>query len=187
MTAIFPGSFDPVTLGHVDLIMRGTRLFGTVIVAVLHNPAKTPLLTLQERVCLLQKEVRDIPGVQVESYAGLLAEFASAKNAGYILRGVRSEADCAYEIPMAQANRKLSAGTEAGLKAKSEAKPETGLETILLVADPAYGYISSGMIREIAAAGYQNSTKQNGFDDKALDQWVSPAVKEVLKNKYTSS
>ena len=163
MTAIFPGSFDPPTLGHEDLIKRGVRLFDEVVVAVLYNPVKSPLFTVQERVSLLKEITEDIPGAQVEFYSGLLTEFAKTKSAEYILRGVRNETDCAYEIPMAQANKGM----------------HNRLETVIFATDPVYGYMSSGLIREIAAAGYSC-----GFDDKLLDQWVSPAVKEKLKSKF---
>ena len=163
MTALFPGSFDPVTLGHIDLIKRGLQLFDHVIVAVLNNPAKAPLLTVQERIELLHKAVKGIQGVQVEAYSGMLAELARQRNVRYILRGVRSGADCDYEIPLAQANKKL----------------DDGLETVLLVTDSTYSYMSAGLIREIAAAGYAS-----GFDDKVLDQWVPLIVKDMLKSKY---
>jgi len=176
VTAIFPGSFDPVTLGHLDLIQRGAQLFDQMIVAVLHNPTKSPLFTIQERIDLLRDATKDIAGVQIEAYNGLLAEFAKKQNAGYILRGIRTEADCAYEIPMIQANRKLADGPE----------------TVLLVTDPAYAYISAGLIREIAAAGYAGIGSSEGvetlaggnFDDTVLDQWVTPTVKHMLKSKY---
>jgi len=161
VTAVFPGSFDPVTLGHLDLIKRASLLFD-VIVAVLHNPAKKPLFTVEERLALLREETASIASVKVEEYSGLLAKFAKDRKIRYILRGVRTEADCAYEIPMAQANRKL----------------EEELETVILVTDPSYGYMSASLIREIAAAGYAD-----GFDDTALNQWVSPNVKEALKKK----
>ena len=161
MTAVFPGSFDPVTLGHLDLIKRASRLF-EVTVAVLFNPTKTPLFTIEERLALLKEETANISNVKVEEYNGLLAKFAKDRKIGYILRGVRTEADCAYEIPMAQANRKLG----------------EGLETVILVTDPSYGYVSASLIREVATIGYKND-----FDDKALEEWVSPKVKEALKNK----
>ena len=163
MTALFPGSFDPVTLGHEDLIKRGAGLFDKVIVAVLNNPAKTPLFTVQERIDILQEVLKDIKAVQVEAYDGLLAAFAKKRGIRYILRGVRSGNDCAYEIPLAQANRQLG----------------DGLETVMLITDPNYAYMSAGLVREIAAAGYAS-----GFDDKVLDQWVSPVVKDMLKSKY---
>ena len=180
MKAIFPGSFDPVTLGHLNLIKRGTQLFDQIIVAVLNNPAKSPLFTIQERIDLLLEATKDISGIQIESYNGLLAEFAKKHKARYILRGIRTEADCAYEIPMIQANRKLADGPE----------------TVLLVAEPTYAYISAKLIREIAAAGYAcggsgvgssdgtETSVDSGFDDGVLDQWVTPAVKNMLKRKY---
>jgi len=164
MTALFPGSFDPVTLGHLDIIKRGEQMFDQIVVAVLNNPAKSPLFTVQERIGLLQEAVLGISDVRVEAYSGLLAEFAKKCGAQYILRGLRTEADGVYEISMAQANRRLM----------------DGLETVLLVSDPAYAYMSASLIREIAAAGYADS----GFDDRVLDQWVIPAVKNMLKRKY---
>jgi len=164
--AVFPGSFDPVTLGHLDILKRGSQLFDEIIVAVLNNPNKTPLFTMQERINMLQAVTVNIPNVSIETYSGLLAAFAKKRGAKFILRGVRSEVDFAYEVPMAQANKQLM----------------DELETILLITDPAYAYVSAGLIREIAAAGYVASDID--FDDKVLDQWVSPAVKHMLKNKY---
>ena len=164
LKAIFPGSFDPPTLGHLELIKRGILLFDSIIVAVLHNPSKTALFTPEERALMLQAEVLNIPGVQVETYSGLLAEFAKKREVGYILRGIRTDADCTYEIAMAQANRKLGADN---------------LETVLLVTNPDYGYVSASLIRQIATAGYADEN----FDDKILDQWVSPAIKNMLRNK----
>ena len=167
MIALFPGSFDPVTLGHLDILKRGAQLFDQVIVAVLNNPAKSPLFTVQERIDLLRESAADIPGIQFESYSGLLADFARKREIHYILRGVRSEADFAYEMPMAQANKQLT----------------DELETIIMVTNHAYAYMSAGLIREIAAAGYA-SIFESGFDDKVLDQWVTPTVKNMLKNKF---
>ena len=164
MTAIFPGSFDPVTYGHIDLMRRGAGIFDRIIAAVLNNPSKKPLLTVAERVSLLGEVTKDIPGIQIEATNGLLAEFAKERDVRYILRGVRVGDDCQYEISRAQANRKL----------------HLNLETVILVTDPAYSYMSAGLIREIAAAGYNCSN----FDDKVLDQWVPPTVKDMIKNKY---
>ena len=161
MTAVFPGSFDPFTLGHEDILRRGAKLFDKIIIAVLHNPAKAPLFTVQERLNMLG--TIDLPGVSAEEHRGLLADFAKQRGAKYILRGVRTEADCAYEIPMAQANAKLNEGPE----------------TVILVSDPAFSYMSASLIREIATAAYSSP----GFDDRILDQWVSPAVKDMLRAK----
>jgi len=162
MIALFPGSFDPVTLGHIDILNRATKTFDQIIVAVLCNSSKAPLFTIEERVGMLKETTKDIPGVQVESYVGLHAEFAKKRGARHILRGVRTAADCGYEIPMAQANKQLA----------------EDIETIILVSAPAYGYMSSGLIREIAITGYAS-----GFDDIVLDQWVPPAVKDMLRSK----
>lgn len=170
MTALFPGSFDPVTLGHLDLLKRGVKIFDNIIVAVLHNAAKQPLFTVDERIAMLKSHVECMPNVQVQAYSGLLAEFANKQKARYILRGIRSEADCAYELPMAQANRQLGQASEKGL------------ETVFLITDPAYAHVSSALVREAAAAGYAS-----GFDDKVLEQWVSPYVKNMLKNKYNAN
>ena len=167
VNAIFPGSFDPLTLGHLDLIKRGARLFEKLAVVILVNPDKKPLLSFDERLCILQYELAEIPGVYLLSYKGLLANLAYELGVKYILRGVRTEADCAYEIPMAQANSKL----------------RDGLETVFLISDPAYAYMSAGLIREIAAAAYKSA---DGFDDAVLDQWITPAVKEALRNKIGS-
>ena len=168
MTAIFPGSFDPVTLGHLDLLKRAALVFDTIIVAILVNPAKKPLFTTKERVHMLQVETKDIPGVQIESFSGLLAEFAKKREVRYILRGIRSTSDATYEIPMAQANGKLLAG----------------LETILFVTDPKFGYMSASLIREIASAAYNEDNGLDTFDDKLLDQWIPPMVKKMLKEKF---
>ncbi|MCL2398889.1 MAG: pantetheine-phosphate adenylyltransferase [Defluviitaleaceae bacterium] len=192
MTILFPGSFDPVTLGHLDLIKRGAQLFDHIIVAVLHNPTKQPLFTVQERVKMLQIAVEGIPNVQIESYSGLLVEYAKKQGVSCVLRGVRSTADCAYEIPMAIANHQIS--TNANAISKNEAENVltgyklTGIETILLITSPAYAHISAGLVREVAAAGYGNAKSSNSinfaFDDKILDQWVLPTVKDMLRNKY---
>jgi len=156
MTVVFPGSFDPVTLGHLDIIKRGAWLFEKVIVAVLNNPSKNPMFTLQERVTILKEVLKNIPNAHVEAYDGLLVEFAKQHRANCILRGVRSEADCAYELPRAQANSKLS----------------DGLETIMLVTDPTYTYISASLVREAALA--------SGFDREILAQWVPSTVMDAI-------
>ena len=163
MRAIFPGSFDPVTLGHIDIIKRGARLFDELIIAVLNNPAKQPLFTLEERMHLIKSDTAGLPGVRVECFTGLLAEFAKKREVYCVLRGMRTSADSTYEISMAQANNKLL----------------NGLETVFLASDPIYSYMSSSLVREIASAGYADLQ----FNDTILDQWVSSAVKKMLKNK----
>lgn len=172
LKAIFPGSFDPVTLGHLDLMRRGARLFDRVVVAVLSNTAKAPMFTVEERLSLLEQETVSLPNVDLISYDGLLAVLARDLGVKYILRGVRSEADCAYEIPMAQANRQFIGTDHTGTD-------DTGLETVFMVTDAKYSYVSSGLIREIASFGFDTFHENT----EMLDRWVPPAVKYMLINK----
>jgi pantetheine-phosphate adenylyltransferase len=135
--AICPGSFDPLTNGHVDLIQRAARLFDRVVVAVLVNEQKTPLLPRDDRVRLAQTVFAGLQGVAVESFEGLLTEFAAARNASAIVRGLRSAADFDYEWPMTVMNRRL--------------RPE--IETVFLVPSPEVGAISSRLVKEIWRLG----------------------------------
>jgi pantetheine-phosphate adenylyltransferase len=155
MTVIFPGSFDPVTWGHVDIVRRAERVFGTVLVAVLNHPEKKPMFTIDERLEMLRG---CLEGVTVEAYNGLLVSYAKERGANVVMRSLRSPADCAYELPMAQANRHLSA---------------KGIETVTFFADPAYAYVSSSLVREALAAGVPPG-------DAMLDAWVPPFVKKML-------
>jgi pantetheine-phosphate adenylyltransferase len=135
--AICPGSFDPLTNGHVDLIQRAARLFDRVVVAVLVNEQKTPLLPRDDRVRLAQTVFAGLDGVTVESFEGLLTELAAARNASAIVRGLRSAADFDYEWPMTVMNRRL--------------RPE--IETVFLVPSPEVGAISSRLVKEIWRLG----------------------------------
>lgn len=132
--AIYPGTFDPITLGHQDLIRRAAGLFGTVVVAVAVAHHKKTLLGLHERVALVREVVRPYANVMVESFTGLLIDFAKAQGAKVILRGVRSVTDFDFEAPLAGMNRTLA--------------PE--LETVFLTPDACYQHISSTLVREIA-------------------------------------
>ncbi|MCL1988676.1 MAG: pantetheine-phosphate adenylyltransferase [Firmicutes bacterium] len=163
MKAIFPGSFDPITLGHLDIVNRGAKLFDCVIIALLNNPAKTPLFSIAERITMIKQETEKLPNIQIVEYDGLLAELAKKLTVNCILRGVRNEKDCSYEIAMAQANKTLN----------------NNLDTIFMVSNPNNSYMSASLLKEIANAGYPN------FDDSVLDNWVSSAVKQMLKNKYS--
>jgi pantetheine-phosphate adenylyltransferase len=153
--AIYPGSFDPVTKGHEDLIRRSLTFVDRVVVAVAVNVAKQPLFTLDERVALIRESVR-FPGVDVQSFDGLLVDFARAVGASIVVRGLRAVSDFEYEFQMALMNRNLA--------------PE--LETVFLV--PAFDltYLSSSLVREVA---------RFGGDVSAL---VQPAVQHALKRKY---
>ena len=133
--AVYPGSFDPVTRGHLDLIRRGARLYDRLVVAVLVNPEKEPFLPEAERVELISREVRGESRVEVRAFRGLVAHLAAEVGAGWLLRGVRSAADLEFELPMAHSNHLLA---------------EPGVETVFLPARPELAFISSRLVREIA-------------------------------------
>jgi pantetheine-phosphate adenylyltransferase len=135
--AIYPGSFDPLTNGHLDVIARGYRVFERLIVAVVVNPRKTALFTPQERVDLIREAVRGFPGVEVEHFSGLLVDYAQAKGVRAILRGLRMVSDFEYEFQMANMNRKLA--------------PD--IETCFMMTGEGHFYVSSQTIREVASLG----------------------------------
>ncbi|MDD3277470.1 MAG: pantetheine-phosphate adenylyltransferase [Lachnospiraceae bacterium] len=133
--AVYPGTFDPVTYGHLDVILRATQLFDEVIIGVLNNSSKTPLFSVEERVNILKKATSDIPGVTVMSFRGLSVEFAKQCGAKVIVRGLRAITDFEYELQMAQTNREL----------------ESGVDTTFLITSLQYAYLSSTTVREVAA------------------------------------
>jgi len=135
--AIYPGSFDPVTNGHLDLIERGEKMFDRLIVAVLTNLEKNPLFSVAERVEMLRAATRTIPNVSVDTFSGLLVDYARQKQAQAILRGIRAFTDYEYELQMALMNRKLA----------------SDLETVFLMPALAYTYVSSRLVREIFQHG----------------------------------
>lgn len=136
-TAVCPGSFDPITNGHLDIVTRATRHFDQVIVLVTGNPTKTSgLFTLDERVELIREVMADNPRVQVDSWGGLLVDYTSAHGITALVKGLRSSLDYEYELPMAQMNRRL-----------------TGVDTYFLFTDEKYGYISSSLTKEVAKYG----------------------------------
>ena len=135
--AIYPGSFDPPTFGHIDLLERAVKIFDKVIVAVAKNPEKTPLFTLKERVEMIQEVTRGKPSIEVDSFDGLLVEYAQEKGASVVLRGLRALVDFEYEFQMALTNRKLA----------------DRVETIFMMPSESYSYLSSRMIKEIAKLG----------------------------------
>ena len=137
VTAIYPGSFDPVTNGHLDLIERGSKIFDHLVVAILRNQEKTPLFDVNERVDMLREVTRRWPSVEVDLFNGLLMDYASQKNATVILRGIRAISDYEYELQMALMNRKL----------------EPQLETVFMLPSEAYSYLSAKLVREIAELG----------------------------------
>ena len=134
--AIYPGSFDPLTNGHLSLIQRGLRMFDRLVVAVVTNPKKTPLFSVEERKQLIQEAVND-PRVEIDDFHGLLVEYARQKQIGVILRGLRAVSDFEYEFQMANMNRKL----------------DPKFETVFMMTGEDYFYISSQMVREVASLG----------------------------------
>jgi pantetheine-phosphate adenylyltransferase len=135
--AICPGSFDPVTNGHLDLIERAAKIFDKLIVAVLRNQEKEPLFDVKERLEMLREVTRPFANVEIESFAGLLMEYARQKQARVILRGIRAVSDYEYELQMALMNRKL----------------EPQVETVFMLPGEAYSYLSSRLVREVARLG----------------------------------
>ena len=136
-SAIYPGSFDPVTLGHWDLIQRAAKLVDRLVVAVLHNPSKSAAFTVEARVAMLDELAADLPRVEITSFHGLLVDFAKVQEAQVIVRGVRAFSDFEYEFQMALMNRKLA--------------PD--LETVFLMPKEKYSAVSSRLVREIGSMG----------------------------------
>jgi pantetheine-phosphate adenylyltransferase len=134
--ACCPGTYDPVTNGHLDIVARAARVFGRVIVAVLVNPGKQPLFTLEERLAMLKEVTADIPGVEVDSFEGLLVDFARDRSVTAIVKGLRAVSDFDYELQMAQMNYRLA-----------------GVETLFMAANPSYSYLSSSLVKDVARNG----------------------------------
>jgi pantetheine-phosphate adenylyltransferase len=136
VTALCPGTFDPVTGGHLDVIDRASRHFDKLIAAVLQNPAKEPLFTLDERVAMLKEAVAEFPNVEVDSFSGLLVDYARDRGSKVVVKGLRAVSDFEYELQMAHMNRHLSE-----------------VETFFVMSDPAWSYVSSSLIKEVARHG----------------------------------
>ncbi|MDX1634532.1 MAG: pantetheine-phosphate adenylyltransferase [Marinobacter sp.] len=158
-TVVYPGTFDPITNGHTDLIERAGKLFNTVIVAVAYSPKKQPLLSLDERVELVRSATRHLPNVTVTGFSNLLAEFVVQQGATVILRGLRAVSDFEYEFQLADMNRRLA----------------PTVESVFLTPANHLSYISSTLIREIAALGGD------------ITEFVDPVVAEALKRKFAKA
>lgn len=158
-TAIYPGSFDPVTLGHYDIIDRSSKIFDKVIVGVLINSAKTPLFSLEERVKLLQEVTAGMPNVEIQSFQGLLIDFARQNDANVIVRGLRAVTDFDYELQLAQMNRVIA--------------PE--IDTLFLTTNLKYAYLSSSMVKEVASYGGD------------ISEFLEPSVAKLVKEKYAQA
>ncbi len=153
--AVYPGTFDPVTYGHIDLIKRARKIFDQVIVAVADNPGKGPLFTVAERVALLTQATRSIPGVTVDAFDSLVVDYVRRKGARVVLRGLRMLSDFEYEFQMALTNRKLSGD----------------VETIFMMPSEAYAYLSARLIKEAALLGAD------------LSAFVPPFVAQALRRR----
>jgi pantetheine-phosphate adenylyltransferase len=155
--AVYPGTFDPMTLGHLDIITRSAEMFDILIVAVLNNNQKNPLFSVKERVKILEEATKDIPNVQVDSFSGLLCDYAAEKDLHVAVRGLRAVTDFEYELQLAQTNRVLSGGK---------------LDTVFLSTSLKYSYLSSSVVKEIASFG--------GDISKTVPEFVA----ELLREKY---
>ncbi len=153
--AMYPGTFDPITHGHEDLVRRAAKLFSRVVVAIAANPSKTPMFTLVERVGLARDVLGDLPNVTVEGYSGLTIQFAEEHGLGVIVRGLRAVSDFEYEFQLANMNRHLT----------------QSVESVFLTPQDKYSYISASLVREIAKLG------------GPVDEFVSPVVRDALMIK----
>jgi pantetheine-phosphate adenylyltransferase len=157
--AIYPGSFDPVTFGHLDVIKRSSTMFEEVVVGILSNNAKHPLFTVEERKDMLEKAVSDIPNVSVITFDGLLIDYMKAHDISVIVRGLRAITDFDYELQIAQSNRKVSCDT---------------IDTVFLTTSIEYAYLSSSIVREYASYGTD------------VTDFVPKHVAQMLKNKFNN-
>ena len=153
--AVYPGTFDPVTYGHIDLIKRARRIFDHVIVAVAHNPGKNPLFSVAERVALLQRATRGLPGIEIDQFDSLVVEYVRRRKARVLLRGLRMLSDFEYEFQMALTNRKLC----------------DQVEMVFMMPSESYSYVSARLIKEAASFGAD------------LSAFVPPFVAQALRRK----
>ena len=157
--AIYPGTFDPVTYGHIDIIKRACKIFDEVIVAVAHNPGKGPLFTVEERSDLLRRSTRGLRGVTIDHFDSLVVDYVRRKRGQVVIRGLRMLSDFEYEFQMALTNRKLS----------------DAVETIFMMPSESYAYLSARLIKEAAALGAD------------LSAFVPPVVAKALRGKLCRS
>ena len=154
LTGLCPGTFDPVTNGHLDIIERASRHFDRLVVGVLQNPSKAPLFSVEERVSLLKEVTSGLPNVEVGSFSGLLVDYAKQQEANVIVKGLRAMTDFDYELQMAQMNHRLG-----------------GIETFFVATNPTWSYLSSSLVRDIARLGGD------------VEGLVPPVVRERLRDR----
>ena len=154
--AVYAGSFDPLTLGHINIIRRGLRMFDKLIVAIAHNVKKTPLFSIDERTEIIHQSFSDLEGLEIDAFEGLLTDYATRRGAQAILRGLRGVTDFEYELQMAHMNRKLA--------------PD--IETLFLMTEGQHSFVSSRLVKEVASFGGD------------ISDTVTPDVARRLQNKY---
>ncbi len=162
-TAIYPGTFDPPTNGHLDLIQRGSEIFGQLVVAILRNSEKTPLFSVEERLEMLRQCTSQYKNVRIDSFEGLLVDYARSQKAGAVLRGIRAVSDYEYELQMAWMNRKL----------------DDRLETVFMMPAEQYSYLSSRLVREIMNLG--------GNVSGLVPPLIEQRLREKLKGKTAAA
>ena len=155
---IYPGSFDPITYGHLDIIQRSAKLFDRLIVAVLSNPQKKPLFSVDDRIEMIRQSVNNVPNIEIDSFSGLLIDFARLKQARVIIKGLRAVSDFEYELQMALMNKKL----------------DERIETIFMMTSSKYSYLSSSIAKEVSSFG------------GCVAGLVPPIVEEKLKQKLVN-
>jgi len=160
-TAIYPGSFDPPTNGHLDLIQRGSKLFEELVVAILRNSEKVPMFSVSERLGMLKELTADLSNVRIDTFDGLMVEYAKSIEATCVLRGIRALSDYEYEFQMALMNRKL----------------EPTLETVFMMPADKYSYVSSRLVREVAQAGGPVKGLVPEVVEQKLREKLDPAYK----------
>ena len=156
-SAVYPGSFDPVTNGHIDIIRRASEMYDELTICVMENRAKKSLFTVEERIHMLELVTKDIPNVRVDSYYGLLIDYAKSIGAHISIRGLRAVTDFEYELQIAQTNRLLSHGE---------------LDTMFMITSLEYAYLSSSGVKEIASFGGD------------ISPCVPPVIEKLMKEKY---
>ncbi len=154
--AVYPGSFDPITNGHLDIILRGLKIFDKLIVAVAQNINKQALFNIDERVALIRATLRDYPQIQVDTFDGLLVDYMAAKGARVVLRGLRAVSDFENEFQLAQMNHSMN----------------SEMETLFMMTSVSYGYLSSSIVKEVAS--------MRG----TIDGFVPPCVESALRSKF---
>lgn len=154
--AVYPGSFDPITYGHIDIAKRASKLFDELYIVVMENKRKNYTFTVEERLEMVKECLKDVPNIRVESFSGLLVEYTTKKEINVVIRGLRAVTDFEYELQMALANKEIC----------------NGVETVFLMTDKSYSFLSSSLVKEVASFGGQ------------ISQWVPENVEKKLLEKY---